>query len=195
MNRISNRTGLRVLALAAALALAGAAQASIVNGGFESGDFEGWTVSGDTAFAGVANGVEHSGAYGAFFGSDPSTTISQVLATSAGASYVIDFWLSIQDSATPNRFAMSWEGVDVIEIVDSPAFGYTHFSAKVTASGSSSALAFTFSNPPSFTLFDDVAMAVPLPASAALAGLGLVLLGASQQRRQHRPLDLKGVAA
>ena len=50
---------------------AGAAQANLVtNPGFETGDFTGWALSGDTTFTGVDGFSPHSGSFGAFLGTD-----------------------------------------------------------------------------------------------------------------------------
>src|SRR5262245_30460225 len=90
---------------AAALVLAtffvGAAQANLVtNPGFETGNFTGWALSGDTFFTGVDGFAPHSGSFGAFLGTSipiaifpitlPSTgSITQTLATTVGVSYNI----------------------------------------------------------------------------------------------------------
>ena len=68
-------------ALVLATFFAGAAQAStITNPGFETGDFTGWALSGDTSFTSVDNFSPHSGSFGAFLGTSGSTgSITQTL--------------------------------------------------------------------------------------------------------------------
>ena len=49
-------------------ASAATAQNLITNGGFETGNFSGWTQSGNTGFTGVDGGSANSGSFGASFG-------------------------------------------------------------------------------------------------------------------------------
>jgi hypothetical protein len=71
----------------------------IVNGGFEAGDFTGWTTT--PAASGSNFGVEyrnfrHSGDYSASFHGqteDSFDSISQALVTVPGLTYTVDFWL------------------------------------------------------------------------------------------------------
>lgn len=42
--------------------------AQITNGGFETGDFTGWTLGGNTGYTGVTGSYAHSGNFGAYFG-------------------------------------------------------------------------------------------------------------------------------
>ena len=90
----------RVFAGVGALALAAAATPSnaaelVTNGGFETGNFSGWTLGGNTGFTGVDTASAHSGTYGAYFGAVGSTgTLSQLLNTVAGQTYTVSFWLS-----------------------------------------------------------------------------------------------------
>src|SRR5207342_1372158 len=78
----------------ALLCSAAVANANLVtNGGFETGDFTGWTNGGNTGFTGVDPGIQHSGTYGAFFGPIGSNGfLSQTLATTAGGVYTLSFW-------------------------------------------------------------------------------------------------------
>lgn len=173
-------------AAAASILFASFAQAAVVNGGFETGDLSGWSISGDTSFTGVASGIEHSGLYAAFFGPDPLATLSQMLPTVSGSVYRVEFWLALDDSATPNNFSWSWDGLTQSALVDAAAFNYTRFTALVTAAGSSTELAFAFTNPQSFWRLDDVSVSVvPEPSSAALALPGLLLIAAAARRRRR----------
>lgn len=186
----------KTLAWAAAMAFVMAAplaQANqIVNGDFESGDFAGWTQSGDLAdFIGIDGFAAHSGDFGAFFGNTDPAGISQSFATTAGQSYTVDFWLMLQDGATPNNFSWSWNGAaqgsgltDVARIDNFQEFSFT-----VTAAGASSSLAFSFQNPNSYWLIDDISVnasvaAVPEPETYALMGAGLMLVAGMVHRRR-----------
>lgn len=172
--------------LAAALAVPAQAQ-TVVNGGFETGDFSGWTVSGG-AFTGVGALAAQSGAFGAYFGeASPGSSLSQTLGTVAGTVYTVSFWLQLDDGALPNSFSFGWNGVtQPLGFNDTAAFAYTHFTATVTAAGPSSTLSFSFVNPESFWLLDNVAVTpVPEPQAWLLGSLGLVLLAARRVGRRR----------
>jgi PEP-CTERM motif len=183
------------LALAAMFGAAPASAGPVVNGGFETGDFSGWTLTGDTSFSSVVSEspVPQSGTFGASFGPFQTTGgISQTLATVAGAQYVLDFWLQAEadpfGAATPNSFLATWGGATVSSLVNSPAFGYEHLSFNVTATGASTTLAFSFRDDPAFWDLDNVSVtaAVPEPETWALVGLGLAALAAQRRRQRAR---------
>ncbi|MDB5998673.1 MAG: hypothetical protein JWP52_372 [Rhizobacter sp.] len=185
----------KTLAWAAAMAFVMAAplaQANqVLNGGFESGDFAGWTQSGDPAdFVAVDGFAAHSGNSGAAFGSTDPSGISQSFATVAGQSYTVDFWLMLQDSAQPNAFSWSWNGAAQEPNLSNVAgFGFQEFSFTMTAAGTSSSLAFNFLNPQSYWLIDDISVnasvaAVPEPETYALMGAGLMLVAGMVHRRR-----------
>jgi carbohydrate binding protein with CBM4/9 domain len=138
----------------------------VVNGGFETGDFTGWTQSGNTGFTGVDDntgfpGVAHSGTYGAFFGpvgSNGFITQTQDLSTTAGSTYTLSFWLQNNSGAPTNHFEVSWDGTVIFSLDDAAAFNYTFFSFDLLALDASTALQFGFRHDPSFWFFDDVSV-------------------------------------
>jgi hypothetical protein len=160
------------------------ARAAIVNGGFETGDLSGWTVSGDTGFVGVANGVGRNDSFGAFFGPDPSATLSQTVATTPGLTYAVRFWLALDDSARPNTFSWAWNGVTQASQIDALAHDFVETYRLITATTASSTLSFTFSNPQSFFRLDDVSLAVPEPGALGLVAAALMVAGFAAKRRR-----------
>ena len=178
--------------LAAALSASMAAHANLItNGGFETGDFSGWTTSIDPVWDGVDTLAPQAGTYAAFFGNpDGTSTISQTLATVAGTTYSVEFWLMAEadpfGAAAPNSFLFQWNGWAVgPTLVNTGPFGYTEFQYFITASSPSTTLAFSFSNTPAFWDFDsvDVTAVVPEPTSLALVLGALGGLMAVKRRR------------
>ena len=188
---MNHRTSLSLATSLAALALLAGASAqatTLVNGGFEAGDFTGWTQVGNFDLSGVDALTAHDGTYGAYFG--PATTpggIVQTLNTAVGASYMIDFWLKNENAASPgmsNAFTFSWGAVQVMSLTDASVSPYTHYSFNLTALQTHTDVKFSFRNDAGFWDLDSVS-AVPEPASMALLSLGLGLLGMAAARRRR----------
>ena len=179
--------------VALAFATPSAAQELVTNGGFETGNFNGFTQTGNTGYTTVTPAplFVASGAYGATFGPVGSTGgITQTLSTNAGQSYLISFDLQNLFGGTPNFYEVLFGGVSLFTATNSAAFGYTNFSTTATALGVSTDLAFNFRHDPTFFALDNVSVtavngAVPEPATWAMMLIGFGAMGVSMRRRRR----------
>ncbi len=151
----------------------------VQNGGFETGDFTGWAVSGavsNVLDSFVDNGSQSgigplSGGYVAALGPVGSLSyLSQSLATSAGAAYLLSLWLDSPDGQAPNHFLVSWNGKSLFNGTNVPGIGWTNLQFLVTAAGTNSVLQFGFRDDPSYFGLDDVSL---VPAQPGLASFSL----------------------
>lgn len=175
-----------VLSMVAAFAVPAHANL-VVNGGFETGDFTGWIQSGNLGFTFV-DGNPHSGNDAAWLGPIGSDGfLSQILATTPGQSYSLDFWL-YSFGGTPNDFSARWNGTPVFSQSNIPANPYALNSFTVFGTGSDT-LTFGFRNDPSYLLLDDVSVeasgpVIPEPGTLMLVGSGLIAI-ARRRRVTH----------
>lgn len=145
---------------------------SVLNGGFESGDFSYWTLSGNSAagFNSVDDGtavLPHSGNYVATFGQIGSLgTLSQTLTTRPGQTYLLSFWLTSQPdldgSTTPNEFRAKFDGRTLFDAVNLGILDWTNIQFVVTATGTNAMLEFGFLDNPYYLGLDDIAL-LPIP--------------------------------
>ena len=148
-------------------------QPVLVNGGFETGDFSGWTQSGNTSYAFVTNASTyvHSGARGAKLGPYGSLGyLSQDLTTSAGQRYLLSVWLRNPSGGSPTLFQVQWNGTTIFNQTNLTSTGWTNLLFFVTAASSNTPLQLGFQNDPSYFGLDDVSvtpLAVPAFKSAA----------------------------
>ena len=153
----------------------------VVNGGFETGDFTGWTLNGDTVVGNVTYntvapddfypGIVHSGLFGAFLGEANTTaSLTQTLPTVPGQQYQISFWLDeTNDTGGVQQFAVQWDGTNIMNLMNSASFDWTNFQYTVTASSTNTVLEIDEENDPGYFGFDDVSV-TPVP-TLALGGI------------------------
>ena len=167
-------------------ALVALADASIIqNGGFETGNFNGWTLAGNSTIGTtVYNGVIsagslsgnagtnfiHAGTYGAFLGDNQIATISQTVNTFPGQGYLLSFWLANPASGAVQQFVVNWNTNSpavnrIYYLTNPPALPWTNITFVVTATGTNSTLQFGAENDPAGFGLDDVTLiAIPSPA-------------------------------
>ena len=131
----------------------------VTNGSFETDNFSGWTLGGNTTSAQMyINGQAESGSFAAALGSMGSDgTLSQTLQTTAGQQYTLSFWLA-NNGSTPT---ISPPNGMVQQFWRSPvrhAQNYTEYTFTVTATGSTSTLEFDARQDPSHWSLDNISV-------------------------------------
>jgi PEP-CTERM motif len=178
-------SGLAALMIAAAPAVA--ATNLIVNPGFETGDFTGWTIGGNsdpTAFgvlclggALVAEG--NCSAYSSAIGAP--VTFSQTFATIVGQSYEVDYW-ALFDGASGSQFGATFGGTSLSNL-NNPSGTLNFTRNNLVATSALTTLTFSLRDDPGFMFLDAVSVtAVPEPETFAMLGVGLVALGLWRRR-------------
>lgn len=180
----------------AVLAVGTAALAQVNNGSFETGDFTGWTVSGDTAFVGVCDVstcpggfAPEDGNFAAYFGPVGDTaTISQNIATTPGDSYALSFYLANPVGGTPNYFQVTFGTSSFSFSNFGVAFGWQEFTLTTVATSNETPLSFTFRNDPAYWFLDNVSVSqsggtVPEPGTIVMFGTGLLGIAGIARRK------------
>jgi hypothetical protein len=187
MKRHASRLGILALFGLLTVGIAQSAKANlIVNGGFETGTFGGWTQTGNTSFTFV-NGEPRpgsSGNFAAWFGAGSLGGILQSFATTAGATYNFDFWL--RNTGSPSEAHVFWNGLEILTLSDPGDFEYTHRQFTETATGASTQIKFLFENTPSWYRLDDVNVSGVPDTGSAFSFLGLAFLSLTALRRKLR---------
>ncbi len=132
----------------------------VQNGGFETGDFSGWTTSGNfDSFDCFVDAYDaYSGLYGAGLGPvGPLGYLSQSLSTTVGQRYLVSCWLFC-DGTTPNQFSVSWGGSSLFDQLDIGFTGWTNLQFQVAATASKTRLTLGFRNDYSWFSLDDVSV-------------------------------------
>jgi FecR protein len=143
----------------------GGGSSFLVNGGFETGNFSGWTQSGNPGFTSVTSSPSfvRSGTFAAFLGPIGSDGfLSQTLETIPGKPYIVSFSLR-SDGGLPNDFNASWAGTSFFSQTNIPGGEYLTYTFTEVAPGASTVLQFGFRNDPGFLGLDDVSVVADPP--------------------------------
>ena len=191
--------------------LPASAVADVLNGNFETGQMEtfpgsgfwitnvsagemaGWTASagGGISADNFQNGPAHGGRIAVAFTAPTAlsaiTLTQTAIVTVTNAQYALHFWLSNpQAEDNHNLFTIKWNGASVGPpggIVLGALAGWTEYVVPVTATSTSSTLAFTGFNASGGVLLDDVSLvAIPEPAVAGSFAIGTLVLALRRRR-------------
>lgn len=182
---------LAAVAFASALFATSASAGLITNGGFETGDLTGWTVSTDVDnFVGNETDTSYApfGSYALFIGCVANLcSTSQLLETTPGMSYIFSFEYG-SDGSIPNEFIANFGNTTVFQRSDDLSDttpGFIHQSFTVVATDTFTNVEFLGSNQFGYLALDDVSLtAIPEPGVLALIMAGLAGFGMSRLRRR-----------
>lgn len=167
---------------------AASARANIVtNGGFETGDFSGWSTAAAPAGSDFSVFAQpHSGAFSVKFSADAGQhdTMLQVLPTTSGQQYTLEFWV-LNYGVGDDSLQVLWEGGTALDLtpVSTPLESWEFISVPLAATANGSELRFRVFDTISTVLIDDVSVQpVPEPATVAMTIIGGLLC--IRRRRQ-----------
>jgi len=141
----------------------------VTNGGFETGNFNGWTLAGFAAdelnvVTGTAGRtLVHGGTKSGQFGPGGIGTVTQTLNTTPGATYNLDFWLANPIGGTGTEWLVKVGAhggtlATLTDVKNAPSFNYTHYGFTFTATSTQTDLQFGFKHPPDWFYLDDVSV-------------------------------------
>ncbi len=157
----------------------------VANGGFETGDFTGWTTSGSYLSVGT-NGYEST--YAANLG-----TLGQLgylsqsgIPTIPGQNYQLSYVMA-SSGGIVNQFEASVNGTTLYAGLNDGSQPYSAYTFDFIADSMFTELVFTERNDPGAFLLDNVSVELaPIPEPSTLLLLGVGLLGASFLRKRIR---------
>lgn len=177
-----------ILALGLTAAGQAAARVNLLqNASFETGDFSGWSFSGDPAKAFVTSNPTHvsDGAFGANLGG--SGALWQTIIVRPGSRYAMAIDLGRTDGALPNSFTVYLNGAKLFSPVDFPGFplqGRYSFDSVLTEQSTLYRIEWTNAATGSWKLDSIAVTDVPEPADWTLLVTGFGILGMMGRRRR-----------
>jgi hypothetical protein len=159
----------------------------LTNCGLETGDFTGWTISGNTEYTSVNINLPHSGMYSAELGPIGSDGfLSQTFSDAPGVVYTIGAYVA-SDGGMPSDFAIEWNGQTLFDTPNLPSSPYTLYTAAAVGTGNDT-VSFGYRDDPGFLHLDDTfvvgASAVPEPGYLAVLPAALIAFICARKRRQ-----------
>ncbi|SPE63330.1 putative Kelch repeat-containing protein [Verrucomicrobia bacterium] len=156
----------------------------VPNGGFETGSFADWSLTGNSGDSKVGDTGQysgdgayiHSGFYAAMLGrTNVMGFLSQTLATVPGQLYVLSVWLDSPAASGTNQFEIFWNGTNLYNKSNLHSFSYTDLIFSVSAASANTVLEFGFRNDTNYFGLDDVTLEIePLQITP---GTGFVSTG------------------
>ena len=196
-----NTARMIVAAICLSLAFSSAALAeAITNGGFETGDFTGWSIGGNTSDTAVVSvpgtppSGAHSGQYWAALGplGSNGVLLQATVSVIANQVYNFSFWLK-NDGGTPNNFVAKFDSATLLNVSNLALQDWTQYSYNVVPTTNFGIVQFIYRNDPGQIGLDDVSLvesnAVPpnLAPVPMAAYAGIALLGAIGLYRKFHP--------
>jgi hypothetical protein len=138
------------------------AQPNLINNcRFDTGDFTGWTVGGDTSFTSVQPGCGHSGNFCAFLGpTGYNGTLTQCFTAGPGPFCTLSFWMG--NSGNPSHFGVEWRAGHEMEIYYIPNTPQVQWSRSgLPGGGGFTCLTLQYYNVPSFLQLTDITVQCP----------------------------------
>jgi hypothetical protein len=192
MKKLIAIRGLCLFTVAMFLILTVQAHANVItNGGFESGDFSGWSKINWTSYDYVTTGIvgiaPEEGSYFAVLSNTETQGlggITQTVSTASGQTYLLSCWFA-NNLGTPNEFEVNWNSNVLLDLVNSDKQPWTNYTFSVTGTGSD-VITFMGSQTPNWNGLDNISLTpttIPAPGAILLGSIGVGFVGWLRRRR------------